>query len=72
MPKNPSAPRAAAMAAQGEGVAGIARLGQERHEGFRPHPAAGEGAMHEKQGRLAGLAAGQAGENFKAVDDLCF
>jgi pimeloyl-ACP methyl ester carboxylesterase len=66
------APRAAAMAAQGEGVAGIARLGQKGHEGFRPHPAAGEGAMHEKQGRLAGLAAGQAGENFKAVDDLCF
>ena len=74
---NPIAPHitdqgAATVATQGKGVAGVTRLGEERHEGFRPHPAAGEGTMNEKEGRLAGLATGQAGENFKAVDNLCF
>ncbi|MPN23957.1 hypothetical protein SDC9_171350 [bioreactor metagenome] len=63
---------AATVAAQGEGVAGVAGLGQKGHEGIGPHPAAGKGTVHEQQGRLAGFAAGLAGEDLEACDDLSF
>ena len=63
---------AAAMSAQGKGVAGVTGFSEEGHEGVGPHPAAGEGAVDEEQGRAAGFACRQAGKDLQAGDFFGF
>ena len=68
MPVEALATVAARVSAQGERVARKACLGQKGHEGVGPHPAAGKGAMDEKQRRAIRLVRWQAGEKLDAAD----